>query len=92
VEEAAAEVERLFADEGHWQRTSARCREYFDSTHSTSNVLTRFERLVGELVHQPGARSMREQTSRVFFDHRHLGALGRLLPKSVRTAVEAKKA
>jgi glycosyltransferase involved in cell wall biosynthesis len=53
VEEAAAEVERLFTDDGHWQRASARCREYFDSTHSTSKVLTRFERLLGELVHKP---------------------------------------
>jgi glycosyltransferase involved in cell wall biosynthesis len=50
VEEAAAEVERLFTDEAHWARASARCREYFGSTHSTSKVLERFERLLGELV------------------------------------------
>ena len=54
VEEAATEVERLFTDDGHWKRASARCREYFSSTHSTSKVLARFESLVGELVHNPG--------------------------------------
>src|SRR5713101_761991 len=50
VEEAAGEVERLFTDEAHWARASARCREYFGSTHSTSKVLERFEELLGELV------------------------------------------
>ncbi len=50
VEEAAAEVERLFTDEQHWRRTSRRCREYFDSTHSTATVLARFESLLGELI------------------------------------------
>jgi hypothetical protein len=50
VEEAADEVERLFTDQAHWARASARCREYFGSTHSTSKVLERFEGLLGELV------------------------------------------
>jgi glycosyltransferase involved in cell wall biosynthesis len=50
VEEAADEVERLFTDEAHWARASARCREYFGSTHSTSKVLERFEGVLGELV------------------------------------------
>ncbi len=50
VEEAAAEIERLFTDEGHWRRASVRCREYFNNTHSTSKVLNRFEGLLGELV------------------------------------------
>jgi len=50
LDEAAAEIERLFTDEAHWARASARCREYFGSTHSTSKVLERFERLLGELV------------------------------------------
>src|SRR5258708_10776686 len=54
VEEAAAEIERLFTDEGHWKRASVRCREYFNNTHSTSKVLARFERLLGELLQQPG--------------------------------------
>jgi len=51
VEEAAAAIERLFSDEEHWKRTSARCREYFGSTHSTSSVLGRFEVLLDELIH-----------------------------------------
>src|SRR6267143_793251 len=50
VEEAAAEIERLFTDEGHWRRSSVRCREYFSNTHSTSKVLERFEGLLGELA------------------------------------------
>jgi len=50
LDEAAAEIERLFTDEAHWARASARCHEYFGSTHSTSKVLERFERLLGELV------------------------------------------
>jgi len=52
VEEAAAEVEQLFTDEEHWRRASARCREYFAGTHSTSRVLARFEGLLSELVHE----------------------------------------
>ena len=50
VAEAASEVERLFSDEAHWARASARCRKYFDSTHSTPKVLERFGRLLGELI------------------------------------------
>jgi glycosyltransferase involved in cell wall biosynthesis len=50
VEEAAGEIERLFSDDAHWARASARCREYFGSAHSTSKVLERFEGLLGELV------------------------------------------
>src|SRR5258706_10852998 len=53
VEEAAAELERLFTDEEHWRRASARCREYFSCTHSTSTVLARFEGLLNELIHEP---------------------------------------
>jgi glycosyltransferase involved in cell wall biosynthesis len=51
VEEGAAELERLFTDEEHWSRASARCREYFSSTHSTSTVLARFEGLLNEMIH-----------------------------------------
>ncbi len=54
VEEAAGEVERLFTDEAHWARASARCREYFGSTHSTSKVVERFEGLLGELARDAG--------------------------------------
>jgi hypothetical protein len=49
VEEAAGEVERLFTDEAYWACASARCREYFGSTHSTPKILERFEGLLGEL-------------------------------------------
>jgi glycosyltransferase involved in cell wall biosynthesis len=51
AEQAAAEVERLFADDAHWRRAAARCREYFDRTHSTATVLAHFESLLGELSH-----------------------------------------
>jgi len=50
VEEAAGEIDRLFTDDAYWARASARCREYFGSTHSTPKVLERFEGLLGELV------------------------------------------
>ena len=53
VEEAAAELERLFTDEEHWRRASARCHEYFSRTHSTSTVLARFEGLLNELIYEP---------------------------------------
>jgi glycosyltransferase involved in cell wall biosynthesis len=55
VEAAAAEIERLFIDERHWRLASARCREYFDSTHSLPRVLARYEGLLDELVHPQGA-------------------------------------
>ena len=54
VEEATAEIERLFADQEHWTRASARCREYFNSMHSPTRVLARFEELLGELALVPG--------------------------------------
>ncbi|MBV8032484.1 MAG: glycosyltransferase family 4 protein [Betaproteobacteria bacterium] len=50
VAQAAEEVERLFADELHWARSSARCREYFESSHSGREVLGRYERLFEELM------------------------------------------
>jgi glycosyltransferase involved in cell wall biosynthesis len=59
LDEAAAEIERLFTDEAHWARASARCREYFDSTHSTSKVLERFEGLLDELVRDRKAATVR---------------------------------
>jgi glycosyltransferase involved in cell wall biosynthesis len=54
VEEAAAEIEQLFADDGYWKRASARCREYFDGTHSIPKVLARYEELLHGLVRGPG--------------------------------------
>jgi glycosyltransferase involved in cell wall biosynthesis len=49
-EEAVEEIERLFTDELHWARSSARCREYFDRSHSAAEVLARYEKLFAELV------------------------------------------
>ena len=54
MDEATAEVERLFTDEAHWQRVSMRCREYFGSTHSVSTVLAHYEALLNEQPQQPG--------------------------------------
>jgi hypothetical protein len=49
-EEAAAEVERLFADQLHWARASARCRDYFEANHSPAQTLARYERIFQELT------------------------------------------
>jgi glycosyltransferase involved in cell wall biosynthesis len=49
AEEAAAEVERLFTDELHWARASARCRDYFEANHSPAQTLARHERIFQEL-------------------------------------------
>jgi glycosyltransferase involved in cell wall biosynthesis len=50
AEEGAAEVERLFAEDLHWARASARCREYFDRWHSGAEVLRRYEDLFNDLT------------------------------------------
>jgi glycosyltransferase involved in cell wall biosynthesis len=50
AEGAAAEVERLCADELYWARASARCRGYFEANHSPAQTLARYERLFGELA------------------------------------------
>jgi len=50
VEQAAAELEQLFTNDEYWKRASARCREYFESTHSVSKVLPSFEAVLDELV------------------------------------------
>ena len=47
--DAAAQIERLLSDPAHWQRASARCREYFDRTHATGGTLERFGRVIDEL-------------------------------------------
>jgi glycosyltransferase involved in cell wall biosynthesis len=52
IEEAAAEIERLFADDLHWARASARCLDYFNREHSSDEVLRRYSRLFD----QPAAR------------------------------------
>lgn len=50
IDQAAAEVERLFADQLHWARASARCREYFDANHSPAQTLARYEAVFRELA------------------------------------------
>jgi glycosyltransferase involved in cell wall biosynthesis len=47
-EQAAQEIERLFSDELHWARASARCREYFERSHSSAEVLARYGKLFEE--------------------------------------------
>ena len=49
VEEAAAEIERLFTDDLHWARASARCLEYFNSEHSSEEVLRRYSKVFEEI-------------------------------------------
>jgi glycosyltransferase involved in cell wall biosynthesis len=50
IDDAAAEIERLFTDDLHWARASARCLEYFNSEHSSAEVLRRYSRLFDELI------------------------------------------
>lgn len=50
TEEAVEEIERLFADPGYRSRASAACRQYFERSHSSDEVLARYERLLGELA------------------------------------------
>lgn len=50
IEEAAAEIARLCADEVYWTGVSARCREYFQSTHSVDGVMAHYEGLIEGLM------------------------------------------
>jgi glycosyltransferase involved in cell wall biosynthesis len=50
AEQGAAEIERLFTDQLHWARASARCREYFDGAHSSTQALARYEELFRSLT------------------------------------------
>lgn len=50
TEEAVEEIERLFGDPDYRARASAACRGYFEASHSSSEVLARYERLLGELT------------------------------------------
>ena len=49
AEEAAAEIERLYTDDLHWARASARCLEYFNSEHSSEEVLRRYSQVFEDL-------------------------------------------
>ena len=49
-DEAAREIDKLLSDELHWTRASARCREYFQRSHSSAEVLGRYGQLFEELM------------------------------------------
>lgn len=46
---AAAEIERLFADEPYWSMKSAACRAYYERHHAPASVLARYAALLEEL-------------------------------------------
>lgn len=48
--QGAAKLETLFRDAALWTRASADSLDYFECNHSTSEVLTRYARLLDELV------------------------------------------
>jgi glycosyltransferase involved in cell wall biosynthesis len=50
IEEAAGEVERLFSDQGHWTRASERALRYFESEHSSAEVLRRYSELFDDVL------------------------------------------
>jgi glycosyltransferase involved in cell wall biosynthesis len=47
---AAAEIERLFADQSHWRAKSGACRACVERHHSPASVLAQYERLFEELA------------------------------------------
>ncbi len=46
----AAHVDSLFENESTWEQASARCRGYFERTHSPAEVLARYSSLLHQLV------------------------------------------
>ena len=51
VEHAAAaadEIERLFADERHWEEASATCRAYFTTVCAGSSVMAQLKRVLDD--------------------------------------------
>jgi glycosyltransferase involved in cell wall biosynthesis len=50
VDEAAAEIERMFEDQAHWSAASARALQYFAATHGPDEVLARYARVFDALV------------------------------------------
>lgn len=50
IEEASLEIEKLFGDELHWARASVRAREYFERSHSSTEVLARYAKVFQELT------------------------------------------
>jgi len=49
VEKAATEIDRLFSDQTYWGRASARVLRYFDSEHSSAEVLRRYAGLFEDM-------------------------------------------
>jgi glycosyltransferase involved in cell wall biosynthesis len=54
---AADEVERLMADQSHWQRASRRCHEYFTTHHSVQAVVSQYSRLFGAMQAKAAGRA-----------------------------------
>lgn len=52
IDDAALEIEQLFANEIYRHRAAARCLEYFSKTHSPAGILAKYENLFAELVQQ----------------------------------------
>lgn len=50
AEEAAREIERLFAEPAQWQRLSLACRDHFARHHSAAAALAHYLRLLDELL------------------------------------------
>jgi len=48
-EEAEGEIERLFNDQLHWERSAARVLRYFDAQHSSAEVLRRYSAVFEEM-------------------------------------------
>ena len=46
----AAQVDLLFAHQSIWEQASARCRGYFERTHSSAEVLARYAGVLNELA------------------------------------------
>jgi glycosyltransferase involved in cell wall biosynthesis len=50
IDEAATEVERLFSDQCYWSRASEAVLRYFESEHSSAEVLRRYSSLFDEVM------------------------------------------
>ncbi len=50
IGDGAAAIEALFESRAGWESASRRCREHFERTHSSTEVLARYARLFDELA------------------------------------------
>jgi len=50
IDDGAAQIEALLADEAAWRQRSAQCREHFQRNHSSGEVLARYARLFEGLL------------------------------------------